>query len=104
MVEPALWRRKRLSSIPLYQGVCGRHDVEDLRVTQGEVQRSWRQVSDPISENEMGSDASEPVGERNSTSSKGQHNLCDSKEQIGSGSGEVRSWMDMRLKMTEIEK
>jgi hypothetical protein len=42
MVEPALWRRRRLDSIPSYQGVCGRHGGEDVCVTQGGLVSSKR--------------------------------------------------------------
>jgi hypothetical protein len=35
MVEPALWRRRRLGSTSSYQGVCGRHGGEEACVTQG---------------------------------------------------------------------
>jgi hypothetical protein len=35
MVEPVLWRRRRLGSSPSYQGVCGRHGGEEASVTQG---------------------------------------------------------------------
>jgi hypothetical protein len=44
MVEPALWRRRRLGSSPLYQGVCGRHGGEEACVTQGGLVLSERKV------------------------------------------------------------
>jgi hypothetical protein len=37
MVEPALWRRRRVDSTPSYHGVCGRHGGEDVCVTQGDL-------------------------------------------------------------------
>ena len=41
---------------PSHQGVCWRHDTEDLRVTSGDLHgsRPTGRVSDPISESEMG--------------------------------------------------
>ena len=44
MVEPALWRRRRMGSPPSYHGVCGRHGGEETRVTQGDLVSSERQV------------------------------------------------------------
>jgi hypothetical protein len=61
---------KALLIHPSYQGVCWRHDTEDSCVTPGDLLVSWfflNQVSDPISESEMGSDAPPGVGERIST-------------------------------------
>jgi hypothetical protein len=50
MVEPALWRRRRLGSTPSYQGVCGRHGGEEACVTQGGLvsseQRVWSRSCD----------------------------------------------------------
>jgi len=44
---------------PPYQGVCGRHGMEDWCVTPGELTRfpGGSGISDPISGSEMGSDA-----------------------------------------------
>jgi len=49
---------------PPYQGVCGRHDTEEQRVTSGELAKSAEgtAVSDPISISEKGSDAGPVVG------------------------------------------
>jgi hypothetical protein len=44
MVEPALWRRRRMGSSPAYHGVCGRHGGEEAWVTQGDLVSSERQV------------------------------------------------------------
>ncbi len=44
MVEPAVWRRRRLGSSPSYQGVCGRHGGEEASVTQGGLVWSEREV------------------------------------------------------------
>jgi hypothetical protein len=61
---------KALLIHPSHQGVCWRHDTEDSCVTPGDLPLSWfffNQVSDPISESEMGSDAEAGVGERHGT-------------------------------------
>jgi hypothetical protein len=61
---------KALLIHPSYQGVCWRHDTEDSCVTPGDLPLScffFNQVSDPISESEMGSDAEAGVGERHGT-------------------------------------
>ena len=42
MVEPALWRQRRMGSDPSYQGVCGRHGGEEAWVTQGDLVSSKR--------------------------------------------------------------
>jgi len=49
---------------PPHQGVCGRHDTEEQRVTSGELAKSAEgtAVSDPISISEKGSDAGPVVG------------------------------------------
>ena len=44
MVEPALWRRRRVGSSPAYHGVCGRHGGEEAWVPQGDLVSSERQV------------------------------------------------------------
>jgi hypothetical protein len=44
MVEPALWRRRRVGSSPAYHGVCGRPGGEEAWVTQGDLVSSERQV------------------------------------------------------------
>jgi hypothetical protein len=50
---------KALLIHPSYQGVCGRHGTEDLDVTPGELARfpGGTGISDPIRENEVGSEA-----------------------------------------------
>ena len=55
--------------LPSNQGVCGRHGTEDLDVTPGELARflGGTGISDPIRENEMGSDALRVVGQPNIT-------------------------------------
>jgi len=55
--------------LPSNQGVCGRHGTEDLDVTPGELVRfpGGTGISDPIRENEMGSDALRVVGQPNIT-------------------------------------
>ncbi len=60
---------KALLIHPSYQGVCGRHGMEDWCVTPGELARfpCGDGISDPISKSEMGSDASQVVGQPNST-------------------------------------
>jgi hypothetical protein len=60
---------KALLIHPSYQGVCGRHGTEDLDVTPGELARfpGGTGISDPIRENEMGSEALRVVGQPNST-------------------------------------
>jgi len=67
-VEPALWGRRRYSSpiVPrcLLTARYGRF-MRDPRRPVGVL--VLNQVSDPISESEMGSDAPPGVGERNST-------------------------------------
>ena len=54
---------------PPYQGVCGRHGMEDQGVTPGEL--AWfpggTGIRDPISESEVGNDAMRVVGQPNST-------------------------------------
>jgi hypothetical protein len=54
-----------------HQGVCGRHGTEDSCVTPGGLVRfsSGIEISDPISDREMGSDAERVVGQLHSTSS-----------------------------------
>src|SRR3990170_8123276 len=49
---------------PPHQGVCGRHGTEEQRVTSGELARfsGGTEISDPISESEVGSDAGRGVG------------------------------------------
>ena len=56
---------------PPHQGVCGRHGMEERRVTSGGLAEfpGSMGISDPISESEMGSDARSVVGLPNSTSS-----------------------------------
>ena len=56
---------------PPNQGVCGRHGMEDQHVTPGELAGSpgGTGVSNPISENEMGSNARRVVGRPGSTRS-----------------------------------
>ena len=44
MVEPALWRQRRLGSSSSHQGVCGRHGGEETFVTQGGLVSSERKV------------------------------------------------------------
>lgn len=60
---------KAFSFTHLHQGVCGRHGTEDLDVTPGELARfpGGTGISDPIRENEMGSEALRVVGQPNST-------------------------------------
>ena len=60
---------KALLIHPSYQGVCGRHGTEDLGVTPGELARfpGGTGISDPIRENEVGSEALRVVGQPNST-------------------------------------
>jgi hypothetical protein len=62
---------KALLIHPSYQGVCGRHGTEDLDVTPGELARfpGGTGISDPIRENEVGSEALRVVGQPNSTTS-----------------------------------
>ena len=54
-----------------HQGVCRRHGTEDSCVTPGGLFRfsSGIEISDPISDREMGSDAERVVGQLHSTSS-----------------------------------
>jgi hypothetical protein len=54
---------------PPYQGVCGRHGTEEQGVTSGELARfsGGTEISDPISESEVGSEAGRVVGQPNST-------------------------------------
>ena len=56
---------------PPHQGVCGRHGTEEQRVTSGELARfsGGTEISDPISESEVGSDAGRVVGLPSGTSS-----------------------------------
>ena len=70
-VEPALWRRRRFSFTPLYQGVCGWHGTEERCVTSGELAGSpgGTGVSRPISESEVASDALSVDGRLCSTTS-----------------------------------
>jgi hypothetical protein len=60
---------KALLIHPSYQGVCGRHGTEDLDATPGELARfpGGTGISDPIRENEMGSEALRVVGQPNIT-------------------------------------
>ena len=60
---------KALLIRPSYQGVCGRHGTEDLDVTPGELARfpGGTGISDPIRENEVGSEALRVVGQPNIT-------------------------------------
>jgi hypothetical protein len=60
---------KALLIHPSYQGVCGRHGTEDLDVTPGELARfpGGTGISDPIRENEVGSEALRVVGQPNIT-------------------------------------
>jgi len=72
MVEPALWRRRRLGSSPSHQGVCGRHGGEEACVTQGGLSwfRDGNRIRDPISvRREVGNEAMGVVGQPNSTAS-----------------------------------
>jgi hypothetical protein len=52
-----------------HQGVCGRHGMEEQRVTSGELAESpgGTGVNKPISESEVASDALSVVGRLNST-------------------------------------
>src|SRR5215469_4591571 len=54
---------------PPYQGDCGRHGMEEQRVTSGELTESagGTGVNGPISESEMASDALSVVRRLNST-------------------------------------
>jgi hypothetical protein len=54
---------------PPHQGVCGRHGTEDLSVTPGELARfsSGTEISNPISDSEVGSEAGRVVGQPSST-------------------------------------
>ena len=54
---------------PPHQGVCGRHGMEEQRVTSGELAESpgGTGVSGPISESEVASEALSVVGRLNST-------------------------------------
>ena len=54
---------------PPYQGDCGRHGMEEQRVTSGELAKSadGNVVSKPISESEKASNALSVVGRLNST-------------------------------------
>ena len=56
---------------PPYQGDCGRHGTEEQRVTSGGLTGSWgdTEVSGPISESEMASDALSVDGRLCSTTS-----------------------------------
>jgi hypothetical protein len=56
-VESALWGRRQNSFSPSQQGVCGRHDPEELSMTPGELavlSRRQRDISDPISQKRNG--------------------------------------------------
>ena len=68
-VEPASFGRRRSHSPHLHQGVCGRHGVEEQRVTSGGLTESsgGAEVSGPISDSEMASDALSVVGPLRST-------------------------------------
>ena len=56
---------------PPYQGVCGRHGMEDSCVTPGGL--SWflggAKIRDPIRETEMGNEVRRVVGQPSSTRS-----------------------------------
>jgi hypothetical protein len=54
---------------PPHQGVCGRHGTEDLSVTPGGLARflGSTEISNLISESEVGSEAGRVVGRPNST-------------------------------------
>jgi hypothetical protein len=56
---------------PPYQGVCGRHGMEEQRVTSGGLAGSsgGTEVSEPISESEVASKALSVVGRLKSTRS-----------------------------------
>jgi hypothetical protein len=57
-------KAKAFSFVPPYQGVCGRHDTEEQRVTSGELTESMGGTVEngPISESEKASDARSVVG------------------------------------------
>src|ERR1700693_993264 len=67
-VEPALWGRRRYSFTHRTKVFAG-GTIRKIHVRPQETCRcpGSNQVSDPISESEMGSDAPSGVGERNST-------------------------------------
>src|ERR1019366_7318774 len=69
-VEPALWGRRRYSFTHRTKVFAG-GTIRKIHVRPQETCRcpGSNQVSDPISESEMGSDAPSGVGERNSTTS-----------------------------------
>ena len=55
--------------LPLYQGVCGRHDTEEQGVTPGGLTgfSGGTEISGPISASEMASQSLSVVGQLNST-------------------------------------
>ena len=77
---------------PPYQGVCGRHGMEDLDVTPGGLARfpGGTGISDPISKGEVGSDAGRVVGRPNSTSSvvKATRPLRRQRSGLGKAAGQ----------------
>jgi len=56
---------------PPYQGVCGRHGMEDSCVTPGGLSRflGGTEIRDPIRETEKGNEVRRVVGQPNSTRS-----------------------------------
>jgi hypothetical protein len=55
---------KAFSFTHLHQGVCGRHGMEEQRATSGDLAEfpGGTGISEPISENEVASDALSGVG------------------------------------------
>jgi hypothetical protein len=73
-----------------HQGVCGRHGMEEQRVTSGELAESpcGSGVSRPISESEVASEALSVVGRLNSTY-EARRKPRDRASGDGTGSGKA---------------
>lgn len=92
MVEPAVWGRRRSSSILSHQGVCGWHGGKDARVTRGGLvaSRRWQAGKQTYKQPncEMGSDARRGVGQPNSTDqAMGNHEPPSIRRHPGVGWG-----------------
>jgi len=73
---------------PPHQGVCARHGTEEQRVTSGGLARSSgsTEVSEPISESEVASDAVPVVGRLRSTAKRDESCVTEqSAAKVGLG-------------------
>jgi hypothetical protein len=88
---------------PPHQGVCGRHGTEEQRVTSGGLVRfsGGTEISDPISESEVGSKAVRVVGRPNSTYKRGESHVTAQAAAERAGEGGWQRWLETIRKRDE---